>query len=65
MTTVRISDKGRDVVAKIVAARMAGLERFAATLTATERRKLDAALDALLAREEIAQTYEQLKGISA
>jgi DNA-binding MarR family transcriptional regulator len=61
---VAITAKGREVVAEIVAARMAGLERFAATLTAAERRKLDTALNALLEREEIARTYEQLKEIS-
>ena len=61
---VAITAKGGEVVSKIVAARMAGLERFAATLTAAERRKLDTALDALLGREEIARTYQQLKEIS-
>jgi len=61
---VAITAKGREVVSAVVAARMAGLERFAATLTAAERRKLDTALNALLAREEIARTYEQLKEIS-
>jgi DNA-binding MarR family transcriptional regulator len=61
---VAITAKGQDVVGKIVAARLAGVERFAASLTAAERRKLDSALDALLAREEIARAYDELKEIS-
>jgi DNA-binding MarR family transcriptional regulator len=59
-----ITPKGEEIVGRIVAARMAGLERFALTLTAAERRKLDAALDTLLAREEIAESYEELKEMS-
>ena len=61
---IAITPKGQDLVDEIVAARMEGLERFAATLTKAERRKLDAALDALLAREDIARSYEEIKEIS-
>ncbi len=38
------------------------MEAFAATLTAAQRRKLDAAVDSLMDREDIAETYEHLKG---
>lgn len=59
---VRITPKGKELVAKLVTVRQAGVEAFAATLTAAQRRKLDAAVDALMDREDIAQTYEHLKG---
>jgi hypothetical protein len=36
---------------------MAGLEEFAASLTPTERKRLDSALAVLLEREEIAEIY--------
>jgi hypothetical protein len=38
-----------------------GIEAFASTLTAAQRRKLDAAVDALMDREDIAKTYQHLK----
>ena len=38
------------------------VDAFAATLSATQRRKLDAAVEALMDRDDIAQTYEHLKG---
>lgn len=59
---VRITAKGKDLVARLVTVRQAGVEAFAATLTATQRRKLDAAVDALMDREDIAKTYRHLKG---
>jgi DNA-binding MarR family transcriptional regulator len=59
---VRITAKGKDLVETLVAVRQSGMEVFAATLTATQRRKLDAAVDSLMDREDIAQTYEHLKG---
>jgi len=54
---ITLTVSGSEVADQVMAARVAGLERFAATLTATERRKLDAALDVLLKREEIADIY--------
>jgi len=42
---------------------MAGLEAFAESLTATQRRKLDAAVESLLGRDLISTTYKQLKEI--
>ena len=59
---VRITAAGKDLVETLVAVRQSGIESFAATLTAAQRRKLDAAVDALMDREDIAQTYELLKG---
>jgi DNA-binding MarR family transcriptional regulator len=59
---VRITDKGKDLVETLVAVRQSGSEAFTATLSPSQRRKLDAAVDALMDREDIAQTYEHLKG---
>lgn len=59
---VGITPKGQDLVAEIVTVRQAGVAAFAATLTAAQRRKLDAAVDALMDRDDIAKTYEHLKG---
>ena len=59
---VQITAKGKDLVATLVTVRMAGIETFAATLSAVQRRKLDAAVEALIDREDLAQTYEHMKG---
>ena len=59
---VKITAKGRDLVAKIVTVRMTGIEAFVSTLSSTQRRKLDAAVESLMEREDLAQTYEALKG---
>jgi DNA-binding MarR family transcriptional regulator len=56
-----ITDKGRRLAGEIVAARMADLEAFAAGLTPSQRRKLDAALEALLADEEIRAAARELE----
>ena len=58
-----ITDKGRRLAGEIVAARMADMEAFAASLTPAQRSKLDTALDALLDREEIRAVAKELKGI--
>jgi DNA-binding MarR family transcriptional regulator len=58
-----ITDKGRRLAGQIVAARMADLEAFAADLTPAQRRKLDAALEALLEREDIRAAAEELEGV--
>jgi len=60
---VRITDKGKDLVETLVAVRQSGIEAFAATLSAAQRRKLDAAVDSLMDRDDIAETYELLKGV--
>ena len=59
---IEITAQGKDLVDKLVTVRRAGIEAFAATLTAAQRRKLDAAVEALMDREDIARTYEHLKG---
>jgi len=60
---VRITAKGKDLVETLVTVRQAGIEAFAATLSAAQRRKLDAAVEALMDREDIAQAFEHLQGV--
>ncbi len=48
---------GRELADRIISARLAGLEDFTASLGTDERRKLEAALDTLLKRPEIAEIY--------
>jgi len=59
---VEITAKGQQLVETLVTVRQAGIEAFASTLSAAQRRKLDAAVEALMDREDIAQTYELLIG---
>jgi DNA-binding MarR family transcriptional regulator len=60
---VQITAKGKILVETLVGVRQSGFEAFASTLDAAQRRKLDAAVDSLMDREDIAQTYEHLKGV--
>jgi len=60
---VRITARGKDLVETLVTVRQAGIESFASTLSAAQRRKLDAAVEALMDREDIAQAFEHLKGV--
>ena len=62
---VGITDKGKDLVDTLLVVRQAGLESFAESLSAAQRRKLDAAVDALMDRDDIAETYEHLKGVKS
>jgi DNA-binding MarR family transcriptional regulator len=62
---VQITAKGKVLVETLVAVRQSGFEAFASTLDAAQRRKLDAAVDSLMDRDDIAQTYEHLKGSGA
>jgi DNA-binding MarR family transcriptional regulator len=62
---VAITDKGQQLVETLVMVRQAGMEAFAATLSAAQRRKLDAAVDALMDREDIAAAYDHLKEVGA
>ncbi|HEX4670140.1 MAG TPA: MarR family transcriptional regulator [Solirubrobacterales bacterium] len=62
---VKITAKGKELVDTLVTVRQAGVEAFAATLSAPQRRKLDAAVDSLMDRDDIAQTYQHLKGSGA
>ena len=50
---VRLTPAGRDAVARLSEARLAGLEAFASTLSETERNRLGGAIESLLEREEI------------
>jgi DNA-binding MarR family transcriptional regulator len=59
---VKITAKGKVLVDTLVTVRQTGMAAFAATLSAAQRRKLDAAVDSLMDREDIAQTYQLLKG---
>lgn len=59
---LELTSAGSELAERIVSARLAGLEAFTSSLSASQRRKLDAALDALLERDEIAEihrTYER------
>lgn len=62
---VAITAEGKKLVDTLVVVRQAGMETFAASLTAAQRRKLDAAVDALMDRADIAEAYEHLKGVGA
>jgi len=59
---VKITPKGKKLVATLVTVRLTGIESFVATLSAAQRRKLDAAVETLMDREDLATTYEHLKG---
>jgi DNA-binding MarR family transcriptional regulator len=60
---VAITAKGKQLVDTLLVVRQAGMEAFAASLSPAQRRKLDAAVDSLMDREDIAETYEHLKGV--
>jgi DNA-binding MarR family transcriptional regulator len=60
---VAITAKGKQLVDTLVVVRQAGMEAFAAGLTAAQRRKLDAAIDALMDRDDIAEAFEHLKEV--
>jgi DNA-binding MarR family transcriptional regulator len=60
---VAITAKGKKLVDTLLVVRQAGLESFAESLSPVQRRKLDAAIDSLMDREDIAETYEHLKGV--
>ena len=60
---VAITAKGKQLVETLVVVRQAGVEAFAESLSAAQRRKLDAAVDSLMDREDIAEAYEHLKGV--
>jgi DNA-binding MarR family transcriptional regulator len=60
---IAITDRGKKLVDTLVVVRQAGMETFAASLTAAQRRKLDAAVDSLMDRADIAEAYEHLKEV--
>lgn len=57
---VGITAKGKDLVETLAAVRQTGIEAFATTLSAAQRRRLDAAVDSLMDRPDIAKTFEHL-----
>jgi DNA-binding MarR family transcriptional regulator len=54
MKRIQLTDRGRDAIALLNAARLTGVENFVATLSASERRSLAQLLSKLMTREEIA-----------
>jgi DNA-binding MarR family transcriptional regulator len=56
-----LTAKGRELAERIISARLAGLEDFADSLSVDERQKLEAALDALLKRPEVAEIYSNME----
>jgi DNA-binding MarR family transcriptional regulator len=56
-----LTDDGRALADRVVAARLEGLGQFAASLSDEERELLGDALDLLLEREEIADVYRQYR----
>jgi DNA-binding MarR family transcriptional regulator len=52
-----LTAKGKRLADRIISARLAGLEEFTGSLEASERQKLEAALDVLLERPEMAEIY--------
>ncbi len=62
---IAITERGEKLVDTLLVVRQAGLEAFAESLTAAQRRKLDAAIGSLMDREDIAATYDHLKGVKA
>jgi len=56
-----LTASGRKLADRIISARLAGLEDFADSLSDDERKKLEAALDALLKRPEVAEIYSNME----
>jgi DNA-binding MarR family transcriptional regulator len=61
---VAITARGKDLVDTLLVVRQAGMEAFAASLSAAQRRKLDAAIEALMDREDIAEAYARMKEVA-
>lgn len=55
-----LTEDGKRLARQLLAARMDGLAIFIAGLTQVQRRKLAAAVDSLLEREEVAAAYREL-----
>jgi DNA-binding MarR family transcriptional regulator len=58
---IAITAKGKQLGDAFLVVRQAGAEAFAAGLTTAQRRKLDAAVDSLMDRQDIADTFEHMK----
>jgi DNA-binding MarR family transcriptional regulator len=59
---VSLTVAGEQIADELMAARLAGLESFVATLSAEERRKLEGALEVLLRRDDVAEVYRTHRG---
>jgi DNA-binding MarR family transcriptional regulator len=60
---VAIGEKGKKLVETLLVVRQAGMEAFAESLGAAQRRRLDVAIDLLMDREDIADAYRHLKEV--
>jgi hypothetical protein len=58
---IAITARGKKLVETLLLIRQAGMEAFAESLSAAQRRKIDAAVDALMDRDDIAAAYLRLK----
>jgi DNA-binding MarR family transcriptional regulator len=54
---VSLTADGQGVADELFASRLVGLETFVASLSSTERRKLEAALEVLLQRDDVGEAY--------
>lgn len=54
---VSLTADGQGIADELFAARLVGLEKFVASLSGAERRKLEAALEALLQRDDVGDAY--------
>jgi len=60
---VAITPEGKHLVETLLVVRQAGMETFTSTLSAAQRRKLDAAVDSLMDRADIAEAYAHLRKV--
>jgi DNA-binding MarR family transcriptional regulator len=56
---VSLTSAGQAIADELMAARLAGLQRFVDTLSADERRKLESALEVLMERADISDIYRK------
>jgi len=56
---VSLTSAGQAIADELMAARLAGLQRFVDTLRADERRKLEAALEVLMERDDVSDSYRK------
>jgi DNA-binding MarR family transcriptional regulator len=55
---ISLTQEGHDLADEMIAARMIGIEAFVSSLTQGQRRKLAAALESLLDRDDVGRTYD-------
>lgn len=54
---VSLTAEGQEIADELMAARLVGLEKFVASLSGRERRKLESALEVLLERDDVGTAY--------